>query len=62
VNGKQFEVNYFYATPAYHNTLAHGGVLGGTFTRAFTITTAKFCGSTSGSDKTDRLLPIRFNQ
>jgi len=27
VNGKQFEVNYFYATPAYHNTLAHGGVL-----------------------------------
>ena len=28
VNGKQFEVNYFYATPAYHNTLAHGGVLG----------------------------------
>jgi hypothetical protein len=29
VNGKQFEVNYFYATPAYRNTLAHGGVLGG---------------------------------
>ena len=28
VNGKQFEVNYFYATPAYRNTLAHGGVLG----------------------------------
>ena len=27
VNGKQFEVNYFYATPAYRNTLAHGGVL-----------------------------------
>ena len=29
VNGKQFEVNYFYVTPAYRNTLAHGGVLGG---------------------------------
>ena len=29
VNGKQFEVNYFYATSAYRNTLAHGGVLGG---------------------------------
>ena len=29
VNGKQFEVNYFHLTPAYHNTLAHGGVLGG---------------------------------
>jgi hypothetical protein len=29
VNGKQFEVNYFYLTPAYHLTLAHGGVLGG---------------------------------
>ena len=27
VNGKQFEVNYFYATPAYRNTIAHGGVL-----------------------------------
>ena len=29
VNGKQFEVNYFYLTPAYRNTLAHDGVLGG---------------------------------
>jgi hypothetical protein len=28
VNGKQFEVNYFYFTPAYRKTLAHGGVLG----------------------------------
>src|SRR5438445_2096255 len=28
LNGEQFEVNYFYATPAYRNTLAHGGVLG----------------------------------
>ena len=28
VEGKQFEVNYFYATPAYNKTLAHGGVLG----------------------------------
>ena len=27
VNGRQFEVNYFYLTPAYRNTLAHGGVL-----------------------------------
>jgi hypothetical protein len=27
VNGKTFEVNYFYATPAYRNTLVHGGVL-----------------------------------
>ena len=36
VNGKQFEVNYFYATPAYHNTLAHGGVLGsGVYARLY---------------------------
>ena len=27
VNGKQFEVNYFYLTPAYRNTVAHAGVL-----------------------------------
>lgn len=27
VNGVQFEVDYFFATPAYHNTIAHGGVL-----------------------------------
>jgi hypothetical protein len=27
VDGKQFEVNYFYTTPAYRNTLTHGGVL-----------------------------------
>jgi hypothetical protein len=27
VNGQQFEVNHFYFTPAYRNTLAHGGVL-----------------------------------
>jgi hypothetical protein len=27
VNGKQLEVNYFYATPAYRNTIARGGVL-----------------------------------
>ena len=36
VNGKQFEVNYFYATPAYRNTLAHGGVLGsGVYARIY---------------------------
>jgi hypothetical protein len=27
VNGKEFEVNYFYITPAYRNTIAHGGAL-----------------------------------
>lgn len=27
VGGREFEVNYFYATPAYRNTIAHGGVL-----------------------------------
>ena len=27
VNGKQFEVNYFYLTPAYRSTVAHGGAL-----------------------------------
>lgn len=27
VGGKTFEVNYFYATPAYKLTIAHGGVL-----------------------------------
>jgi len=36
VNGKEFEVNYFYATPAYRNTLAHGGVLGsGVYARLY---------------------------
>ena len=36
VNGKQFEVNYFYATPAYRNALAHGGVLGsGVYARLY---------------------------
>jgi hypothetical protein len=36
VNGKQFEVNYFYATPAYRNTLAHRGVLGsGVYARLY---------------------------
>jgi hypothetical protein len=36
VKGKQFEVNYFYATPAYNKTLAHGGVLGdGVYTRIY---------------------------
>jgi hypothetical protein len=36
VNGKQFEVNYFYATPAYLKTLAHGGVLGsGVYARIY---------------------------
>jgi hypothetical protein len=27
VNGTQFEVNYFLMTPAYRDTIAHGGVL-----------------------------------
>lgn len=27
VDGKPFEVNYFYATPAYRQTIAHGGAL-----------------------------------
>jgi hypothetical protein len=36
VNGKQFEVNYFYVTPAYRNTLAYGGVLGsGVYARIY---------------------------
>ena len=36
VNGKQLEVNYFYATPAYRNTLAHRGVLrGGVYARIY---------------------------
>lgn len=36
VNGKEFEVNYFYATPAYHNTIAHKGVLSaGTYARLY---------------------------
>jgi hypothetical protein len=36
VNGKEFEVNYFLATPAYHKTLTHGGILSaGTDTRIY---------------------------
>lgn len=36
VNGKEFVVNYFYATPAYHNTIAHKGVLAqGTYARLY---------------------------
>src|SRR6266446_6320721 len=27
VDGRQFEVNYFHATPAYRQTIAHGGAL-----------------------------------
>ena len=27
VGGREFEVDYFHATPAYRNTIAHGGVL-----------------------------------
>ena len=36
VNGREFEVNYFYATPAYHNTIAHKGALKeGTYARIY---------------------------
>jgi hypothetical protein len=36
VNGKQFEVNYFLATPAYHDTIAHKGALNtGTYARIY---------------------------
>ena len=36
VNGQQFEVNYFYATPAYNKTIAHKGVLNaGTYARIY---------------------------
>ena len=36
VNGVRFEVNYFLATPAYHDTIAHGGVLkGGVYARVY---------------------------
>ena len=36
VNGRQFEVNYFLATPAYHRTLAHHGALNaGTYARIY---------------------------
>ena len=36
VDGEQFEVNYFYFTPAYRKTLAHGGVLGaGVYARIY---------------------------
>ena len=36
VGEQQFEVNYFYATPAYHNTIAHKGALSaGTYARIY---------------------------
>ena len=36
VNGTQFEVNYFLATPAYNKTLAHHGALNaGTYARIY---------------------------
>ena len=36
VNGKEFEVNYFYATPAYRKTISHQGSLnGGTYARLY---------------------------
>lgn len=36
VGGKQFEVNYFYATPAYNKTIAHKGTLNaGTYARLY---------------------------
>jgi hypothetical protein len=34
VNGKEFEVNYLYATPAYNKTIAHHGAMNaGTYAR-----------------------------
>ena len=36
VNGKEFVVSYFYATPAYTKTIAHGGALTqGTYARIY---------------------------
>ena len=36
VNGQQFELNYFYATPAYNKTIAHKGALNaGTYARIY---------------------------
>ena len=36
MNGKEFEMNYFYATPGYHNTTAHHGALTqGTYARIY---------------------------
>ena len=36
VNGQEFVVDYFYATPAYHNTIAHKGALNtGTYARIY---------------------------
>jgi hypothetical protein len=36
VNGAPFEVNYFLVTPAYRDTIAHGGVLkNGVYTRIY---------------------------
>jgi hypothetical protein len=36
VNGAQFEGNYFLVTPAYRDTIAHGGVLkNGVYTRIY---------------------------
>jgi hypothetical protein len=36
VNGQQFEVNYFLATPAYRNTVSHKGALStGTYARIY---------------------------
>jgi hypothetical protein len=36
VNGTQFEVNYFLMTPAYRDTIAHGGALkNGVYTRIY---------------------------
>ena len=50
VNGKQFEVNYFYLTPAYRNTVAHGGVLAsGVYARIY-YHMAKSFGSISVDD------------
>ncbi len=38
VNGAEFEVNYFLATPAYRNTISHGGVLrGGVYARIYHV-------------------------
>jgi hypothetical protein len=36
LNGAQFEGNYFLVTPAYRDTIAHGGVLkNGVYTRIY---------------------------
>jgi hypothetical protein len=54
VDGMPFEVNYFYATPAYRQTIAHGGALQAGTMPVSAMSTEKSSASRSASNDAQR--------